>query len=249
MPPVDPIEDVADDTEVEDIIEGDELDDAGDDSADDPDGEDGGSVDSTEAGAPAEDVARPRSRATERVERALADAKEARERAEAAERRLAALEQGRTQTEEAQREAKALEAMDPYERNQFLSEKALRETRGEVAALRRDMADTADRTDFASKAARNPALAAVADDVEKALATMRANGTTAPRETVAAYLIGQRALARAGGAKTRAAKAGAGRIAAATAKPGGGARSDVRPERPGADTAAARKARLENMQI
>ena len=138
--------------------------------------------------------------------------------------------------------------MSYEERQQYNFDKANRQTQARIDQLTFQMADSADRTDFASKAARTPALALVADEVEQALAGMRASGTTAPRETIATYLLGQRALARGAGAKTRATKAGTARIDRAAAKPGG-ARSDVRADGPRGDTAAARRARLENQSI
>lgn len=191
---------------------------------------------------------RPISRAQARVEAALADAKAAREEAAAARRETEAAKQSQNSYQDAERERIALENMDPYDRLSYENRKAQEANKAQIDRLTFQMADSADRTDFASKAARTPALALVADEVEAALAGMRASGTTAPRETIATYLLGQRALARGAGAKTRATKAGAARIDRAATKPSG-ARSDVRAEGPRGDTAAARRARLENQSI
>jgi hypothetical protein len=191
---------------------------------------------------------RPVSRAQARVEAALAEAKAAREEAAAARREIEATRTQSTSYAEQERERVALENMSYEERLQYTFEKNNRNTQARFDQLTFQMADSADRTDFTAKAARMPALALVADEVEQALAAMRASGTTAPRETIAKYLLGERALARGSGAKTRATKAGTARIERAAAKPSG-ARSDVRTDGPRGDTAAARRARLQDMPI
>jgi hypothetical protein len=191
---------------------------------------------------------RPVSRAQARVEAALAEAKAAREEAAAARREIEASRSQSTSFAEQERERIALENMSYEERLQYNFEKNNRNTQARLDQLTFQMADSADRTDFTSKAARIPALALVADEVEQALTAMRASGTTAPRETIAKYLLGERALARGSGAKTRATKAGTARIERAAAKPSG-ARSDVRTDGPRGDTAAARRARLQDQAI
>lgn len=249
--PEDPIEEL-DGGETEQH-EGDELDDADLDGADDESGLDDGDVDPAEplpadANAPEEVAGRPKSRAQQRVETALREAREAKaELARFREEQERQKVEGRTAAEQ-ERERLALENMDPYERLEYRQRQVEQKAEQRVAQLEFRMADAADRTDFASKCARTPALAAVADEVESTLAAMRQGGTTAPRETIATYLIGQRAISRAAGAKTRATKAGAARIAAAIARPSA-ARGDVRAESNRSDNAQARRKRLEDLQI
>ena len=213
--------------------------------------DDGGEEHSTDTDDGAEqqhEEQRPVSRAQARIETALREAKAAKEEAELARREAADLRASRDRETAEARERQALENMDPYERQQYEAKRDRDNLDGKIARLEFTMADAADRTDFASKASRIPALALVADDVEAALAAMRQQGTTAPRETIAKYLLGERALARGAGSKTRAAKAGATRIERAASRPTG-ARSDVRAESPRGDTRAARLARLTDVNI
>ena len=233
-------------------LEGDVLDDASLDDADDQAGDDLGDIDPADAadeGEREQEVnQRPRSRAQTRVETALREAREARERAERLERQLNELSTGNRSAEEARQEAERVAAMDPYERSQYEANRRFQNVEQTLAQIRFESADANDKAEFAAKAARTPALAAITDEVEKALRELRAKGQTAPRETIATFLIGQRALTRASGARTRAAKAGAERIARNTARPTG-ARSDVRAEGPRGDTRQARSKRLENLSI
>ena len=234
-----------DDLDVEEQHE-DTADDANDDDAGEQSGDD---IDDEHSPEPVSAVEeRPRSRAQERVERALREAKAAREEAEAARRELAQAQTARNTQAEAEREAATLANMEPWERAEYRANQIAKQTEARIGQLQFQMADSADRTDFASKCARMPALAAVADDVEKNLAEMRRSGTTAPRETIAKYLLGERALARAAGNKTRATKAGAARIASNAGRPTG-ARSDVAREPARGDTASARAKRLEGLNI
>lgn len=252
---------MADDTDYEpednlheenDIDQGSDHDDADIDDADDTDGEDRDDVDSSDGSGQEQreqEVERPVSRATARVQAALRDSKAAKEYAAAVRRELEELRNSRSNNENAENERRALENMDPYERLEYRSRQDAANSKAQIDRLEFKFADSNDKTEFLSKAARTPALASVADEVETALSAMRAAGTTAPRETIATYLLGQRAIERGAASKTRATKSGAARIDRATGKPTG-ARSDVRREAPsGGDTAKARRARLENAII
>ena len=237
--------------EEDDLDQGNDLDDANLDDADDSDGEGGHDLDPADTSGEEQrepQVERTLTRSQRRVESALADAKAAREDAAQTRRELNDLRNGQNSEVESERERQALANMDPYERLEYSSRKALAATEAKLAGIEFRMADSADRTDFTSKASRSAALASVADEVEAALLTMRANNTTAPRETVAAYLLGQRAIARGAAAKTRAGKAGAARIDRASGKPTG-ARSDVRAEAPRNDSKEARFQRIKDMSI
>lgn len=232
--------------------EGDDLDDAGLDGADGESGDDIGDVDQTgdadEVEREDEVAARPRSRAKARVEAALREAKAAREDARLAREEAAAARTSGHTADETRREAELLANMDPFERREYEANKRFQSMEQNLARIEFRSVDANDKADFAAKAARTPALAAIADDVEKALGELRAKGQTAPRETIATYLLGQRALQRAAGARTRASKAGAERIARQTARPTG-ARSDVRAEAPRGDNRSARAKRLEGLTI
>ena len=225
-----------DDADLDDADEQTGLGERGLDNADDPSEEQ------------REQEVRPVSRSQARVQAAVNEAKAAREEAADLRRQMEARDNGRQSSEAAERERQALENMDPYERLEYQSRKSESNMEAKLARIEFTMADSADRTDFASKAARTPAFASVAEGVEATLATMRQSGTTAPRETIALYLIGQRAVERGAGNKTRAAKAGTARIERAAGKPTG-ARSDVQRQSPNGDTAKARRERLADLQI
>lgn len=199
-------------------------------------------------------AAKPRSAATIAVQEAKRAAKEAKAEAEASRRELEQLRQERqgAQTAEQQRlEAERLALMPPEEKYEFLLNKQRQETNARIGALEFRTHDTNDRVAFESACLRVPAYAAIQKDVEAALAQARREGNNPLRETVAKYLIGERAVAKAlGGAAQRQKTKGRENIARQTTKPAAG-RSDVvrGSERAGADSAAARKSRLENMDI
>ena len=170
------------------------------------------------------------SRAERRIQALATKAKAAEDRAADVERQmneLKAAQQGR-QTEEAARAEQArLELMSPDEKYDFLLRKQSADFDRKIGMLAFQQQDNADKVAFDSRCARAPYLADVAEDVERELANMRRQtGTTAPRETIAYYLLGKRAADRAAGAKTRQKKKGDANIARQTAKPGN-ARSDT----------------------
>lgn len=230
--------------------QGDNLDDADLDDADGPDGSSERGLNNADdpSEEQREQEVRPLTRSQARVQTAVNEAKAAREEAADLRRQMEAQQNGRQSSEAAERERQALENMDPYERLEYQSRKSESNMEAKLARIEFTMADSADRTDFASKVARMPALASVADEVETALVAMRKSGTTAPRETIAKYLLGERALTRGAANKTRATKAGTARIDRAAGKPTG-ARSDVRREAPGGDSKKARFERLVDKQI
>lgn len=151
------------------------------------------------------------------------------------------------QTEAQERER--LSQMDPEQRLEYLIAKQSNQHRSELQQLRFEMADSADKTAFESMAARNPVASKLRTEVEERLAELRRGGTTAPRETVLKYLIGERALANAGRAKGKAQRAADVNRVRQTGKPSA-ARGDVSggDRRDNAGISAVRK-RLENMQI
>lgn len=105
--------------------------------------------------------------------------------------------------------------------------------------------DRADKTDFQALCADNPAVKAVAADVEKQLVQSRAQGLNPTREALAKYIIGERVLSRSKGAKSRQEKRAAGERQRQQARPGS-RRSDVNSSgRSGKDTQAERARRLD----
>ena len=86
--------------------------------------------------------------------------------------------------------------------------------------------DRSDKTDFQALCASNPAVAAVADAVEKQLVQSRAQGLNPTREALAKYILGERLLNRAKGAKTRQQRHADTEVRRQAARPGS-SRSDV----------------------
>jgi hypothetical protein len=146
--------------------------------------------------------------------------------------------------------AERLAMMEPEDRINFLVDEKVGGLQRQFATLSFQMQDTGDRTAFDSLCARNPVAAKLKDQVEARLGEMRAAGTTAPRETVLKYVIGDRALANAARAGTKVRKAAATNIQRQTAR-SGSARGDAADtsRRAGADTPEARRKRLEGVQI
>lgn len=193
-------------------------------------------------------VERPRSRSQVRVETALREAREAKERAERLEQELRRV-QTQPSAEDARRERERLEAMDPYERAQYERDQRMDRIERALQQSTFQSQDAADRASFLAKAQGSQALAAVADEVETRLAALRQNGSNVDRETLAKFLIGERALARSTKARTRAAKEGADRVRRNTVAPPAASRSDVRADGPRGDTREARRKRLEGFDL
>lgn len=192
------------------------------------------------------------SRSQARIERLASERAEERTKREALERELQQVRQhlaNQNQGATAQQRAAHLERLDPDQRTEFLLAEQRGQTIGAIQALEFRMADTADKTAFDALCDRNPSAAKLKGEVETQLAAMRANNTTAPRETILRYLIGDRALQRAPQAKGRAEKKAAENKARQTARPVQG-RSDVARDtgRRGSEQQARAK-RLEGVKI
>jgi len=194
-----------------------------------------------------EEVRQP-SRAERRVQQALTEAKAA--KAETERLRLE-IQQARTAQpveSQAQRQERLM-LMDPDQRVDYLLRERQQQEDARFARLEFQMADSADRTAFEGLCARNPVAAKLKTNVEDYLAEMRRNGTTAPRETVLRYVIGDRALANAPRATTRARNTADANRQRQAARPGA-ARSDAGgSSRTATNEAEARRKRLEDMQI
>lgn len=172
-------------------------------------------------------------RAERRVAEAVRRAKDAeaerdRLRVEADNLRRAQAQPSPQQIAEYERqEQERLALMDPVQQTQYLLGKQQQQFQQQINALQFQTWDNGDKVHFDALAARTPAYAAVAADVEKLLAAERAAGRQgANRETVAQYLIGKRAVERASRAKTKQGKQGQQRIAQQAGRPGA-AGSDV----------------------
>lgn len=225
-----------------------------DDEPDDSDVDDQDDVDFDPADL--EDVDEPppakASRADNRVAVATRIAKEAKERADRLEREMADLRanQRPAQPQETgeQRNAR-LAAMEPWERTEALRQEDSAEMRRQLARIEFESKDSADKAAYESLCARAPVAAKLKDEVEARLSDMRRNGTTAPRETVLRWVIGDRALANANKATGKARAAAASGRNRQTATPPGG-KGNAAPENGRrSNTTSARDKRLEAYQL
>lgn len=241
------------DTEIDDEIE-DEIDDAGEgDEAEGEVGDDGAEEGQGEGQAQGDRVAhdqvRRPSRAQARVELALREAREA--KAELASLRAA---QTNTQTADQRRQAEAQERtrlaeMDPEQRLEYLLNQQGQRHQADLQTLRFEMQDSSDRTAYEGLCTRSPVATKLKDEVETRLRELRANGQTAPRETVLKFLIGERALTNAGRAKGKAQRIADTNKQRQTARVGSARGDATETGRRGGDDKTARAKRLENMQI
>lgn len=229
-----------------DAVDGDQGEDDEEDGAGSEEGD--GSEDRNEA----RQVERKPNRGAERFKALSERTRAAEERAERAEREAVEarrIAEQRATKETEQEEQLRISVMSDVERFDYLRQKDRREFDQRLFAHEFRTADAADRTAFESKAARNPALAKIADEVESVLRNERSQNRNPTRETVAAFLIGKRALERAGGANTRQGKKAAVERQRQVARPAA-SRGDVSAERRGgSDNAKARAKRLEGLEI
>lgn len=229
----------------DDALDGDGSGEAVDDGEEDLAGEDEG-----QAGAA--DQVKPLPRAQRRVVEAVKAANAAKAEAAELRTRLNALEQAQAGRQTAQQEIEERERvalMSPDERTEFLVKKVEQNFGRQISQLQFQSADSADKTAFDGLCARNKAFAAVQDRVEELLAQERRAGSNPRREVVAKYLIGELAIQRASRAVNKQTKDGQSQIRRQTAKPGGGARSDIGGGQGRTSDKAARAKRLENQQI
>lgn len=234
------------DEDLDDADDGDEAGGAEDRFDDDDDGDDEGDEDGQ-----AQVAARP-SRGQNRISALNERARAAEQEAETLRRRLADAEAQRTAASSAEtqrQEQERLAMMDPGERAEYIARQTAQRTEQMLNQMRFEAQDAADKAAFAALCAQNPAAAKVQDRVETYLADMRKAGTTAPRETVLRYVLGDMALSRAPRARAAGKRAeAAGRERQRVAAPN--ARGDT-PQNSGRsmNEQAARRARLENVRI
>lgn len=191
------------------------------------------------------------SRGDNRVATATREAKEAKEQVTKLERELAAERQSRAQPTETQEQFNTrLNAMEPWERTEYLRQLDAQTTQRRLDQIQFDAWDRGDKLEYDTLAQRQPIAAKLKDDVEKLLSERRAVGQNVDRQTVLKYLIGERALAGKGRAEGKARKtADANRDRQAARPTGGRADTTGGDTRGRGDSAAARAKRLENMEI
>lgn len=210
-------------------------------------------LDDDEAGDEDEPPARQPSRGESRQAKLARENKEIRERTERLERELAEVRGQRQQAQTAetpeQRTAR-LANMEPWERTEYLRQEGEQRIQNELARIRFESQDNADKVAFDALAARSPVAAKLKDEVEKRLREMRATNMTAPRETILKYLIGERALGNAGRATGKARKAAAANRERQAARPAANGRGDAEAgDRRTNSTTAARQKRLESYNL
>lgn len=166
-------------------------------------GEDGNEGNATQddiAEAAAQSQVSNKSRAQERIRRQQEELQRERARADAAEReRQQLLQQIQAQSTQAEqlRQQQFLESLDPSERQAYMLQQQMEQMRREVQQQQFAQADMTDKIGFQQRALQNPMIAKYVDRVEETLATMRAKGQTAPRESILKFLIGDEVLNKA----------------------------------------------------
>jgi hypothetical protein len=167
----------------------------------------------------------------------------------AEERRLR--NQGPTKTpEQVARERDAhLATLTEAGRLEFLLNEERHERRAGQARIEFQTWDANDKAAFSAICARNPAAAALEKEVEKRLQEHRTTGQNATREAVLTFLLGEKALAKSGRARTAGQRREAEGRERQTARPLNG-RGDVAPSgQRKLSEAAARKKRLDGVPI
>jgi hypothetical protein len=224
-------------------VESDDEDDADEGEGDDA-GEDEGQEDRSNQVA-------QRSRGESRIARLANETKEAKRIAAEAKQELENIRRTQNQRpqETAEQRADRLAQMDPDQRTQYLLAEQAQYFSGQINEIRFTAQDSADRTAFEGLCSRNPVAARYKDAVETELQRLRATGSTAPRETILKYVIGDKALAGAPKARARAERAAAANRTRQSAKPSS-SRSDVGSSSGrGGSEAQQRVKRLENINI
>ncbi len=189
-----------------------------------------------------EPVAPQQTRGERRFQELSRRTQEAERRAEEAERRIAEAERNRNSEAAAAAERERLAMMTPEEQVEYRVNQRL-------ARIEFSTWDTNDRVQFEGMASGNPAVSAIKDEVEATFQAQVRAGRPTDRATIAAFLIGQKALAKAPAAARKAKKAADAGRARNTARPTSG-RGDVAPSRGGRlSEHQARAKRLENIEL
>ena len=243
----DTADDVVDDT-ADDAVDDNADEDAADDAADDEGAADADATPEEPADDPA---ASSVSRRESRNARQARENRELREKLARADGELAALKKPQTpaDTVAAQRErAERVALMTPEEKANFESQEKIASLQNESRATQLLILDMGDKNEYAVRCAKDSVAAKYKDRVEELLASMRKNGTNAPRDTLLKYLVGEDALKRSSQTvtkkQTQAQKdAAAARVAQSKGK-ATSARGDAGGSGKGGSDLAAMKARL-----
>ena len=200
---------------------------------------------------PEEPPARQPSRGDNRIARLAREAKEAKERTALLERQLADIAARNAQpAQPSPAEVQAhLATLEPWERTEYLRQQDSAQTQAVLRQMQFQQQEQMDKIAYEALKTRAPIAAKLESEVEKRLSEMRAGGTTAPRETVLRWVIGDRALANARRATGRAQKTAAANRDRQQARPPSG-RADAAPsDRRGGNTSSARDKRLSEIII
>lgn len=216
---------VDDDHVEDDAPEDDEIEDEDDTEVDE---------DADEDAEPDEDepVRKP-TRGENRVAAATRTAAEAKARAETLERELAQERASKNQTSQAdaaRQRTELLANMSAEERLEYLIKEQGQTTAQRLAQIEFASWDANDKAAFAGKVASTPALKGLEAEVERVLGELRGIGQNNTRENIAAYVLGQKALAK----MTRSNNAGAKKSAASKERQNGrpaNGRGDVAADR------------------
>jgi hypothetical protein len=166
-----------------------------------------------------------RGRAERRIQALQEQARAAQEKADRLEREMAQerAERQRTQAQRTEAEERdALALMTAEERMEYRLNKAQKETQNLVAQMQFQTQEAADRAAFQAMAATNPVAARYAEEVEGRLQALRAQGGNIAREQMLRWIIGDKQLAGAGKARSRAEAQGQRRIERQQVRPGSG---------------------------
>ena len=192
--------DVLDDAPEADLVEDQDLDtlEPEDDLEDDP------PEDLDEGDEPLEAQPAPQARkgASETIRELRARAQEAERRAAENERRAEEALRARNQEDFQRQERERLEMMSPEERVEYRVNQRLNQ-------IQFSTWDTNDRVMFEGLVSSNPAVAALKSEVEQVFQDRIRQGAPVDRQTIATFLIGQKALAKAPRAKAAGARAAA----------------------------------------
>lgn len=238
--------------EGDDLDDFDDLDDADtDDTDDDSDDDEGGDEDADLDDAGDNEPPQRQSRGDNRVARATREASEARAENDRLKRELEALRRpAQPQGETVEQFNARLAQMEPWDRTEALRQRDATFMQQRLNQIEFNSNDNADKAAYDALAARLPIAAKLRTQVEERLANMRASGTTAPREVVLRYVIGDRQMANATRATNKTKKTAEARRAAQAARPTTGRGDQATEDRRGTNNSvAARNRRVESYEL
>lgn len=204
-----------------------EIDEEDDELVTDPSGEPEALAD----GQPAQ-AAPQQSKANERVRRALAEAKEAKQQRDAVQREMMELLRGQVSRQQAPApvdpaiERQKLDLMTEEERIEYRLNKAMAPLQAQLAQLSLQNEVSSDRAQFSSLVSTRPEFKRFESKVEERFQQLLQAGKAQSRESILKYLIGETVFAKGGKALSAARATGQENISRATTRPASG-RSNV----------------------